>query len=140
MKAIVLLFTKDTVTDSEEYVYPNIDSVKITIEGVPNAIYSQGIPKSRLYGEACRLFSQGVTDQFMTVNKFFKDKFGLVIDLRAHQDNENTGQGKRVVNTQNGILLEIKKRSHTGALKCHIFVVSDALANMVNNDLQSIQY
>ena len=43
MKAIVLLFNKSAVTDSEEFVYPNIDSAKITIEGVPNAIYSQGI-------------------------------------------------------------------------------------------------
>ena len=140
MKAIVLLFTKSTITDSEEYVYPNIDSLKITIEGVPNVIYSEGIPKSRLYGEASRLFSQGVTDQYMTVEKFFKDKFALVNDLRSHADNEKTGQGKRVFNTQNGILLEIKKRAHTGALKCHIFVVSDGLVNMVNNNLQSIQY
>ena len=140
MKAIVLLFNKSIVTDSEEFVYPNIDSIKLTIEGVPNAVYSQGIPKSRLYDEACRLFSQGVTDQFMTVEKFFKDKFALVIDLRAHPDNEKTGQGRRLISTQNGVLLEIKKKAHTGSLKCHILIVSDGLVNMTNNDLQSIQY
>ena len=37
MKAIVLLFTKKTGrVGSEEYVYPNIEKVKVTIEGNPN--------------------------------------------------------------------------------------------------------
>ena len=138
MRAIVLLFTKST--DSEEYVYPNIDEVKVTIEGVPNVVYSQGIPKSRLYGEACRLFSLGVRDQFMTLEKFFKDKFALVIDLRSNADREKTGHGKLIINPQNGVLLEIKKRAHTGTLRCHIFVISDGLVNMTNNDLKSIHY
>jgi malic enzyme len=45
MKAIVMLFTNKTKTNSEEYVYPNIEKVRVTVEGVPNAVYSQGIPK-----------------------------------------------------------------------------------------------
>ena len=49
MKAIVLLFRKKTLTDSEEFVYPNITEVKISVEGIPNSIYSQGIPKSRFF-------------------------------------------------------------------------------------------
>ena len=52
MKAIVLLFTKKTVTDSEEFVNPKIKSVKVTIAGTPNLIYSQGIPRKRLLEEA----------------------------------------------------------------------------------------
>ena len=41
MRAIVCLFSKTTSpTDSEEYLFPNIESVKVTIEGVPNAVYS----------------------------------------------------------------------------------------------------
>jgi hypothetical protein len=56
MKAIVMLFTSMVKTDSEEYIYPNIEKVRVTIEGVPNAVYSQGIPKTRLYEEARRLF------------------------------------------------------------------------------------
>ena len=42
MKAIVMLFTNKTKTDSEEFVYPNIEKVRVTVEGVPNAVYSQG--------------------------------------------------------------------------------------------------
>ena len=39
MKAIVLLFTKKTGrASSEEYLYPNIEKVKVTIEGNPNMV------------------------------------------------------------------------------------------------------
>ena len=45
LKAVVMLFRNKTVTDSEEIVFPNIETVKVTIEGTPNQIYGQGIPK-----------------------------------------------------------------------------------------------
>ena len=59
MKAIVSLFRKNTLTNSEEFVYPNITEVKVSIEGIPNSIYSQGIPKSRFFEEAFRIFHCG---------------------------------------------------------------------------------
>ena len=141
MKAVVLLFTNTTRKDSEEYIYPNITEVKLTIEGVPNQVYSQGIPKSRFYDEAKRLLGSKLgMDEFMTPEKFYKDKFALVIDLRSNEELDKTGHRKKIVNTQNGILLEIKKTAHTGNIHCYIFVVSDRLVNFQNNDLQSIQY
>ena len=70
MKAIVMLFTNKTKTDSEEYVYPNIEKVRVTVEGVPNAVYSQGIPKTRLYEEVRRLFGTGeIQARIQTVAK-----------------------------------------------------------------------
>ncbi|CAB4029845.1 Hypothetical predicted protein [Paramuricea clavata] len=54
-KAALPILNK-TKTDSEEYVYTNIEKVRVTVEGVPNAVYSQAIPKTRLYEEARRLF------------------------------------------------------------------------------------
>ena len=52
MKAVVLLFRNKKITNSEEYVYANIESVKVTIKGIPNLVYSQGILKSRFFEEA----------------------------------------------------------------------------------------
>ena len=95
MTAVVLLLTKTTRPDSEEFVYPNITEVKLQIEGVPNKVYSQGIPKSRFYEEAKRLFgSKDERDEFMTFQKFYKNKFALVIDLRSHEELDKTGFGK----------------------------------------------
>ena len=141
MRSIVLLFTKQSTSDSEEYLYPNITEMKLTIEGVPKSVYSQRVTSSRFYEEATRLFGQKeVKDQFMTVEKFYKDKFALVIDLRSHEEVNKTAQGKKTVNTQNGVLLEIKKKAHTGNINCNIFLVSDGLVNFINKDIKSIQY
>ncbi|CAB3983703.1 Hypothetical predicted protein [Paramuricea clavata] len=143
MSAIVLLFTNRVRTDSEEYIYPNIDKVNMTIEGVPNAVFSQGLPRNRFFEEAKRFFcpmcEKSMADEFMSISKFFSNGFALVIDLRSTQD-DTTGGGKRIVNTQSGVLLEIKKRATTADVQCNIFVVSDALLNFANRDLSSIQY
>jgi hypothetical protein len=143
MAAIVLLFTKQTRANSEEYLYPNIEEVKITIEGVPNSIFSQGLPKSRFFEDPKRFFCPScekvMADEFMSIQKFFKNGFALVIDLRSNED-DVTGNDKKIVNTQSGVLLEIKKKATTEDVVCNLFVVSDALVNFVNRDLQSIQY
>ncbi|CAB3995054.1 Hypothetical predicted protein [Paramuricea clavata] len=143
MSAIVLLFTNRVRTDSEEYIYPNIDKVNLTIEGVPNAVFSQGLPKSRFFEEAKRFFcpmcEKSMADEFMSVSKFFSNGFALVVDLRSTQD-DTTGGGRRIVNTQSGVLMEIKKRATTADVQCNIFIVSDALLNFANRDLSSIQY
>jgi hypothetical protein len=78
-------------------------------------------------------------DEFMSIDKFYKDGFALVIDLRSTQD-DTTGGGKKIVNTQSGVLLEIRKKATTADVQCNIFIVSDALLNFVNRDLSSIQY
>ena len=142
MKAVVLLFRNKTVTDSEEFVYPNITEVKISVEGVPNSIYSQGMPKSRFFEEAFRIFHCGYEscESVMSLEKFYKDAFALCIDLRTINDDFVYGDGKKLVNTQSGILLEIKKKAITANVKCHIFVLSDGLLNIVNKDLSSIQF
>ena len=75
----------------------------------------------------------------MAVEKFYKDKFALVIDLRSHEGDQY-GHGKRIVNTQSGVLLEVRKRATAAPVICHIFVVSDALLNFQNRELSSIQY
>jgi hypothetical protein len=140
MKAIVMLFTNKVKTDSEEYIYPNIEKVRVTIEGVPNAVYSQGIPKTRLYEEARRLFG---TDEIshQTLTGFFKDKkFALVIDLRTASDANTYGNGAKIQNTQSGILVEITKKATTADVVCYLFVLSDGVIKITNGQLAGIKY
>ena len=63
-----------------------------------------------------------------------------MIDLRSIEGTNNTGNGKQIVNTQTGVLLEIKKKATSVNINCNIFVHSDILVNFVNHDLQTIQY
>jgi hypothetical protein len=142
MKAIVMLFTSKTKTDSEEYIYPNID--KVTVEGVPNSVYSQGIPKTRLYEEAKRIFGDASSISeigHQSLTSFFKDKkFALVIDLRTTNDAKTYGSGAKILNTQSGILVEITKKATTANVICHMFVLSDRLIEMANGQLKKVQY
>ena len=88
MRGIVLLFKSKTLLDSEEFVYPNVNKVKLTIEGIPNEVHSQGIHITRCWGEANRFFSsKQELDEKMTAQTFYKDRYFLVIDLHSHQDN-----------------------------------------------------
>ena len=94
-RAVVMLFKNKTITDSEEFVFPNIETVKITIEGTPSQIYSQGIPKNRFYNEAKRLFGNGAENRLMTIRSFFKKHFALVIDLRNIEDKQRLSHWKK---------------------------------------------
>ena len=141
MKAVVMLFKSKTPSGSEEYVYPNIEGVKVTIEGVPNSVYSQGIPKSRFHEEAGRLFGRYHNcEKTVPIRDFYKDQFACVIDLRTYEDSNVFGIGKRLVNTQSGVLLEIKKLATTANVMCKIFVVSDGKLNIRNKNLEKVQY
>ena len=56
MKSILLLFKNDS-SDSEPFVYPSLKTVKISIEGKPNHVYSRDLTKNRMYDEGHKLFS-----------------------------------------------------------------------------------
>ena len=120
MKAIVFLFTKNTGrVGSEEYIYQNIEKVKVAIEGNPNMVFSQGIPKNRLYSEAKRVFNRVEYDRFMTVQSFYK--------VRSIENNMKHATGKKIVNTKSCVLLEITKLATAVDVKCRIYVLSDGL-------------
>ena len=124
MKAIVLLF-KDDSTDSEDFAYPNLKTVKISIEGKPNQVYPRDLTRNRFYEEASRLFSNKMMkyDKNLTVFDFCQDGFSLVIDLRSHEDNDSYGSGRRIINTQIGVLLELTKSGTTAKFNFKICVL-----------------
>ena len=63
-----------------------------------------------------------------------------MVDLRTYEDSYAVGIGKRLVNTQSGVLLEIKKLATTANVMCKIFVISDGMLSILNKDLEKIQY
>ena len=139
MKHIVILFRKKTLPDSEEYVYPKIKRVDVTIEGNPNSVYSQGLVKSKLFEEARKVFLNYETDTLSLTDFFAKDKFALVIDLRTYPDNDVSGDGRKILNTQNGITLGIKKDRTSEDIVCNTFVVSDRYLNFVNMMFRNLE-
>ena len=68
MKAVVLLFTKKDAGDSEEFLFPNLTNVDVTVEGNPNDIYSRGLVKRDMYREAVRFFSNNECEKYLGTN------------------------------------------------------------------------
>ena len=146
MKGLLLLLTEPYTAgtrDSEKYIFPDLKKVAVTINGSPNMVYNNGIESQDIWSEVSRFFmKEKQKPQHMTLKKFYNDnKFGLLIDLRSIASHEMHGSGTRLVNTADGVLLEIDRDGkESGKVDCHVFVISDSQFNIENRLLESVQY
>ena len=137
MNAIVMLFWDDA-KDSEKFVYPKIKVIKATIDGTTNALYSGesgGLTKSGMY-KAARDFFLDNDNNTVTPRQFFNgNMFAAVIDLRAVNDKNIIANGREIINTQDGVLIEIEKEATSKDLTCYMYVVSDGLVNIQDKNV-----
>ena len=147
LKGILLLFISPYTAgnrDSEYYFNPDITNIKVTVNGVPNRVYNEGISGSDMWKELTRHFNPSPKSgrPNMTLAKYLAgNKFGLWIDLRSMADTTMHGNGQRLVNRQDGVQLEIERTaSGSGILNCYIFTVSDSQMNIMDQQLESVQY
>ena len=146
MKGILLLFVEPYTAgtrDSEKYIFPALKKISVMVNGSPNMLYNNGIESQDIWSEVSRFFmKEKYKPQHMTLEKFYtKNKFGLLIDLRSMASQEMHGSGTRLVNTTDGVQLEIERDGKgTGTVNCHVFVISDSQLNIVGNQLESVQF
>ncbi|KAL9987391.1 hypothetical protein ACROYT_G001685 [Oculina patagonica] len=116
MKGILLLFIEQYnkgARSSEKYINPDLTKVRITVNGSPNMLYNNGIEGMDIWGEVKRFYMKEKNKtQHMTLQKFYtEDKFGLLIDLRSMADHSMHGSGTRLVNTKDGVQLELERKA-----------------------------
>ena len=157
LKSILLLFINPFVAgarDTENYFNPDITKVNVTVNGVPNRIYNEGISGTDMWNELTRYFNPHTHTRTggshtpnsgrlnMTLTKYLAgNKFGLWIDLRSMADTTLHGNGQRLVNTQDGVQLEIERTaSGSGNTNCHVFTISDSQMNIMKRQLLDVQY
>ena len=146
MKGILLLFVEPYVAgtrDSEKYIFPHLKKISVTINGSPNMLYNNGIETRDIWSEVSRFFmKEEHKPQHMTLQKFYaNNKFGLLIDLRSMESQKMHGSGTRIVNSTDGIQLEIERDGKgSGQVNCHVFIISDAMFGILNRQLESVQY
>ena len=146
MKGLLLLFVEPYTggtRDSEKFVFPDLKKVKVTINGSPNMLYNNGIEIQDIWEEVGRFcMKEKDKPQHMTMQKFYtENKFGLLIDLRSMASQKMHGSGTRLVNITDGVQLEIDRDlKGSGTVNCHIFIISDAMFNILNKQLESVQY
>ena len=146
MKGILLLFVEPYTAgtrDSEKYIFPDLKKISVTVNGSPNMLYNNGIEIRDIWSEVSRFFmKKNYKPQHMTLEKFYtKNKFGLLIDLRSMASQEMHGSGTRLVNTTDGVQLEIERDDKgSGQVNCHVFVISDSQFNIIDKQLDSVIY
>ena len=136
LKGILMLFREDLTPathDSELFYNPMIKEIKITVEGLPNLVYSQDYKAQQQYSEICRYFKK--SNPYVTLANFYADnKFGLFIDFRSNADDQLHGSGLKIVNSKDGIQLQITK-SNTGAsgnIMAFTYLISDSQFNIID--------
>jgi len=116
--------------------------VSVTINGSPNMIYNNGVECKDMWEEAQRFFEKEKNKtEHIDVAKFYTgDNFGLLIDMRSMADQEIHGSGKRIVNSIDGVQLEIERKGEgSGNVNCHVFVIPDSQFNIMERQLESVQ-
>ena len=142
MTGIILLF-RDDAKDSEKFVLPNITNIKVGVESSPDTLYvggSGGLTRTGLYDAARNTF---LDYEFNTVSPedfFIGNKFAAVIDMRGVNDKNVVLAGRKILSTQEGILLVIEKEATTKDLTCNVFVASHGIIDIVGNQYSDVTY
>ena len=80
------------------------------------------------------------TEHMDATKLYTGDNFRLLIDMRTMADQEIHGSGKRIVNSTDGVHLEIERKAEgSGNVNCHVFVISDQQFNIMDGHLESVQ-
>ena len=119
LKGVLLIFTQERsatkfARDTEEFYYPKITKVEVTVEGVPNELYAQNMEYRHQYNEIVKHFGEGRLKEAGAIQKdlqlhnvniasYYTDKYVLWLDFRTIDDNRLHGSGRRLENTSEGI-------------------------------------
>ena len=159
MKDILMLFEDGAAQqpfagDSEAFYNPKITKVEVTIEGVPNQLFSQGMRTYQMWDEAKKFFAAGSKRQpeaaevakdlalaDVSLGEFLTSKFTLWLDLLTTDDDRLHGSGRRVENASEGVTIQITKQAEAaGALNIYLYVIIDAQLNIENGRFVSAIY
>ena len=159
MKGILMLFEHVAVQQSftrntEAFYIPQITKVAVTIEGIPNQLYSQGMRAYQMWDEAKKYFALGskchpevrtaakdLALADVNLGEFLTSKYSLWLDLRTSDDDRLHDSGRRIENASEGITIQITKKAEAaGALNIYLFVVMDAQLNTEDGRFVSAAY
>ena len=144
MSGILLLFN-DPITegarDSEKFVNPAMLTVSVNVNGMPNKLYSKSMQTTDFYESMMKRMEPLGGDIIYPSNFYAGDRFGLWIDLRTFPDGEIHGGGFTLDSTSDGVKLGIRRKAGgTGKVTCYIYIVSDAIVEVMNGGLSSVKY
>ena len=143
LKGVLLLFEDPAAgaagpaygRNSEYYFNPLITKVQVTVEGIPNQLYAQGLLPYQQWDEVVKgWFRESLKDAGLPStdqSTFFQSRYGLWLDFCTSDDHNLHGSGRRIQNASEGITLQLDKTSQTaGTINCYIYLLMDAQLNI----------
>ena len=126
--------------NSEFYYNPLITKVQVTVEGVPNQLYAQGMLPHHHWEEIVKEFAR--EDRSSTdITTYFRSRYAMWLDFRSSDDRKLHGSGRRVENASEGITLQLDKTAQAaGAINCYIYLLMDAQLNIADGRLMSVMF
>ena len=107
LKGVLLIFTKERSAtkfkrDTEEFFNSKITKVEVTVEGMPNELYTQNMEYRHQYDEIMKHFGEGQLKDAGAIQKdlqlhnvniapYYTDKYALWLDFRTIDDNRLLG-------------------------------------------------
>ena len=153
MKGILMLFKDPTQSGQTETFYnPQITKVEVTVEGVPNQLYSQGMLAYQQWDEVKKLpaikresevdvVCRDLGLSSISVGSYLTNKYALWLDMRTTDDDRLHGSGRRIENASEGVTIQITKKVETaGALNLYLYVIMDALLHIEDGRFVSAIY
>ena len=127
--------------NSENFVNPDIQSVAININGMPNKLYSKEMIATDFYDSIMKRMGPVGDDSVQPFSFFVGGMYGLWIDLRTFTDEDIHGGGFTLDSISDGVKLEIRRKAGgSGKITCYMYVVSDAIVEIMNSSLSSMKY
>ena len=133
----------------------NVSKISVTIEGIPNQLFSNGILPTDIYEECVRFFGgmykegRSIDDTVKKLSlygidpiEFFDKKYAVWLDFRSTQDNFLHGSGRKIMSVSEGISLEIERSADAetfdGTIYAYMFM--DGLLQIVNKRVSSVVF
>ena len=157
LKGVLLIFTKERSAtkfthDTEEFFNPKIKKVEVTVEGVPNELYTQNMEYRHQYDEIIKHSAEGRLKEAGAIQKdlqlhniniasYYTDKYALWLDFRTIDNNRLHGSGRQLENTSEGIRLQITKEAGADSkLSCYLYIFQDAQINISEAQFLNVVY
>ena len=125
---ILAIDPDDRKAYSHNLKFKNLDitNIQATIEGKPNQLYTSGMKKENTFDQILRLFRENG----VSLGEFLTEKYALCLDMRPSIDPQAHGNGVDLVNTSEGITLQINRIARgTGKLNLLVYVLQDVQLN-----------
>ena len=130
MKGILLLFEhvaaqQPFARNTDAFYNPKITKVKVTIKGIPNQLYSQGMRVYQIWDVAKKYFAvssgskrhskvgtvaKDLAMADVNLGEFLTSKYSLWLDLRTSDDDSYHGSGRRIENDNEGITIQNRRQ------------------------------